>query len=255
MLKLIKYEFRKNRTGLLIMLLIAAGLFLLAPLGAALEKEGLIACSFVLLCFYGAAAYVYVLARGISAYSNELKTRTGYLLMMVPRSTMSILFSKLLFTLFFALALMALSVLALMGAGGILMREAYGARSLMDMLHLGLAQMGMSMDMLGATALFFVVEVLSSVLAVVSIGYLSATLSATVLQQGRMRGVVDVLIFLALFFSLSWLNDRCTPEMQELFQNVSGALRAVSPVVLLDLVLTAAFTALSAVLLKRKVAL
>ena len=40
MLKLIKYEFRKNRTGLLIMLLIAAGLFLLAPLGAALEKEG-----------------------------------------------------------------------------------------------------------------------------------------------------------------------------------------------------------------------
>lgn len=255
MLKLIKYEFRKNRTGLMIMLLIAAGLFLLAPLGAFLDKEGLIACSFVLLCFYGGAAYVYVLARGISAYSNELKTRTGYLLMMVPRSTMSILFSKLLFTLFFAVALLALSVLALVGVGGIMMREMYGARSLMDMLQLGLTQLGMSLDMFEATALFFVVEVLSSVLAVVSIAYLSATLSATVLQQGRMRGVVDTLIFLALFFGVSWLTDRFSPEMQELFRDMGSALRAASPVLLMDLALTAAFTALSAVLLKRKVAL
>ena len=255
MLKLIKYEFRKNRTGLLVMLLIAAGLFLLAPLGALLDKDGLIVCSFVLLCIYGGAAYVYVLARGISAYSSELKNRTGYLLMLVPRSTMSILFSKLLFTLFFALALMALSAVALMGAGGILMREMYGARSLVDMLRLGLAQLGMSMDMLASTSLFFVVEVLSSVLAVVSIAYLSTTLSATVLQQGRMRGMVDTLIFLALFFGLSWLTDRLTPEMQDLFRNVGSALRAASPVVLVDLAFTAIFTALSAVLLKRKVAL
>ena len=131
----------------------------------------------------------------------------------------------------------------------------YGARSLVDMLRLGLAQLGMSMDMLASTALFFVVEVLSSVLAVVSIAYLSTTLSATVLQQGRMRGMVDTLIFLALFFGLSWLTDRLTPEMQDLFRNVGSALRAASPVVLVDLAFTAIFTALSAVLLKRKVAL
>ena len=95
----------------------------------------------------------------------------------------------------------------------------------------------------------------SSVLAVVSIAYLSTTLSATVLQQGRMRGMVDTLIFLALFFGLSWLTDRLTPEMQDLFRNVGSALRAASPVVLVDLAFTAIFTALSAVLLKRKVAL
>ena len=70
-----------------------------------------------------------------------------------------------------------------------------------------------------------------------------------------MRGVVDTLIFLALFFGVSWLTDRFSPEMQELFRDMGSALRAASPVLLMDLALTAAFTALSAVRLKRKVAL
>lgn len=255
MLKLIKYEFRKNRTGLIVMLLIAAGLFLLAPLGRALHKGGMMALSTVLLVFYAFAAYAYVLVRGITAYSGELRSRSGYLLLMVPRSTMSILFSKLLFTLFFALVMLAVSLAALVGAGTILTAETYQVRSILKTMQFAMIQVGLDPNALGSTLLFFVAEILSSVLAVVAIGYLSATLSATVLQNGRLRGLVDALIFGVLLALVVALTDLISPEVNELYADYAAALRAASPAILLQLVLTGIFTALSAVLLKRKVAL
>lgn len=255
MLTLIKYEFRKNRSGLLAMLLIAAGLFLLAPAGRAFHKKGMLVLSVALLSFYAFAAYVYVLARGIAAYAGELKGRTGYLLLMVPRSTMSILFSKLLFTMFFALLMMAVSLLALAGAGVILMGEVYQMRTLMETLRFAMLRFGIDPSMLASTVLFFVAEILASVLAVVSIGYLSATLSATVLQDGKLRGLIDVLIFAALFLLTVNLTNLVTPDMSGLYTDYASALRAASPAIFLHFALTAAFTALSAVLLKRKVAL
>lgn len=255
MLKLIKYEFRKNRTGLIVMLLLAAGLFLLAPLGRALHKEGMMVLSTVLLIFYAFAAYAYVLVRGIAAYSGELRSRSGYLLLMVPRSTMSILFSKLLFTLLFALVMLAVSLAALMGAGTIMTAEMYQFRSILETLRFAMIQVGLDPNALGSTLLFFVAEVLSSVLTVAAIGYLSATLSATVLQNGRLRGLVDVLIFCVLFALVIALTDLISPEVNALYADYAAALRAASPTILLQLVLIGIFTALSAVLLKRKVAL
>lgn len=255
MLKLIKYEFRKNRTGLLVMLAVAAGLFLLAPAGRALEREGMMAASVVLLMLYSMAAYVFVLVRGIIAYSNELKTRTGYLLMMVPRSTMSILFSKLLFTLFFALLMMFVSVLALGGAGGILIAEVYSARGLMDVLRIAMLQVGLSMDALLSTAAFFVLAVMASVLTLVSVSYLSVTLSATVLQQGRLRGVVEAVIFIALMILTSWITNLVGPDETALYRTLREALRALLPSIYLNLAFTAGFTALSAYVLRKKVSL
>lgn len=255
MFKLIRYEFRKNRSGLLIMLLVALGLYLMAPLGKLMHKEALIVISFSLLTIYAVAAYAYVLVRGIAAYANELKTRTGYLLMMVPRSTMSILFAKLLFTLFFALVMLGICVLALSGAGSILMREIYGARSLVDMLRLGMLQLGLTPASLVSTALFFVAEILSSVLAVVSVGYLSTTLSATVLKQGKMREWMSALIFVLLFIAMSMISNWIGMSTDEMIQDVAQAMRAAFPVVALDLALTALFTALSAILLQKKVSL
>ena len=148
MLKLMKYEFRKNRMGLAVMLGIAAGLFALAPLGRALDKEELMFISVSLLFFYAFSAYVYVLARGIAAYSGELRGRTGYLLMMVPRSTMSILFGKLLFTFAFALVMLAVSALALCASGAVLLGEIYEVKGLLELIRLLLAEGGLDPTML-----------------------------------------------------------------------------------------------------------
>ena len=120
MLKLIKYEFRRSRTSLLVMLAVALLLYLAAPLGALLKREGLMGVSLFTLMFYCFAAYVYVLIRGVTAYSGELSTRSGYLMLMVPRSTLSIVLSKLLFTLCFAIVMLAVCILASIGSAMIL---------------------------------------------------------------------------------------------------------------------------------------
>lgn len=254
MLKLMKYEFRKNRAGLLVMLGIAAGLYALAPLGRALDNGGLMILSVVLLFIYAFAAYVYVLVRGITAYSGELRGRSGYLLMLVPRSTMSILFGKLLFTLAFGLLMMAVSSLALMASGSILLGEIYELKGILDTLRFLLTQAEIDPAMLGNVTLFFVAAVATSVLAVVAMGYLAVTLSATLLQSGRLKGLASFALFIALSALTGWLQNLITPDV-EMFATLAEMLRAVLPVILLDAALTCAYTAASAVLLKKRVSL
>lgn len=254
MLKLMKYEFHKNRTGLLVMLLAAAGLYVLAPLGRALDKGDLMILSVVLLFIYAFAAYVYVLVRGIAAYSGELRGKTGYLLMMVPRSALSILFGKLLFTLVFGLLMMAVSCAALMASGTILLGEIYELKGMLTTLRFLLMQTGIDPAMLGNVALFFVAAVTTSVLAVVAMGYLAVTLSATLLQNGKLRGFASFALFIGLSALTGYLQNLITPEI-EMFATYAEAMRAVLPVILLDLALACVYTAASAVLLKKWVSL
>ena len=247
MLKIVKYEFRKSRTSLLVMLLIAAGLFLLAPLGKALHREYLMALSLILLLFYAFAAFVYALVRGISAYSGELRGKTGYLLMMIPRSTMSVLFGKLLFSLAMALLMLAATTLALGASFTMLTAQNHQIEGALNMLRFGMTQIGLDPAHLATTALYFTVDILCSVLLLVGIGYLSVTLSATVLQEGK--------FFVALLMLTGWLEDFVTPELNEMYVSFDMALRAALPSTILFVAMTCACTATSAVLLQKKVSL
>ena len=255
MLKIVKYEFRKSRTSLLVMLLIAAGLFLLAPLGKALHREYLMALSLILLLFYAFAAFVYALVRGISAYSGELRGKTGYLLMMIPRSTMSVLFGKLLFSLAMALLMLAATTLALGASFTMLTAQNHQIEGALNMLRFGMTQIGLDPAHLATTALYFTVDILCSVLLLVGIGYLSVTLSATVLQEGKFRGLLSFLFFVALLMLTGWLEDFVTPELNEMYVSFDMALRAALPSTILFVAMTCACTATSAVLLQKKVSL
>ena len=254
MLKLMRYEFRKNRTGLLVMLLIAAGLYLLAPLGKVLDKGNLMIISVITLFFYAFSAYIYALVQGITAYSVELRNKTGYLLMMVPRSTMNILFGKLLFTLAFALVMLAISALALCGSGTILLGEIYEVKGIFELARTLLAQSGFDIATVAYMALYIVAGILTSVLAVAAVGYLAVTLSATILQNGKFRGILSALFFAAILALTTYLQNLASPDVT-LYAGYAEALRSALPGMLVDLALTCIFTALSAVLLKKKVSL
>ena len=254
MLKLMKYEFRKNRLGLLVMVLIAAGIFALAPLGRLLEKEELLFTSVILLFFYALAAYIYVLIQGITAYSGELRGKTGYLLMLVPRSTMSILFGKLLFTFAFALVMLAICVIAFCASGVVLLGDVYEVKSLFEMVRMILLQGGYDIAAIAYMALYIAAGILTSVLTVVAMGYLAVTMSSTLLSNGKLRGLLSFLFFCGLLALMSYLQNLVTPEIS-LYGSYAEALRSALPGMLMDLALTCVFTALSAVMLKRWVSL
>lgn len=264
MLKLIKHEFRRNRTSLLVMLGIAAALFLLAPLGVLLKREELMAISVVTLFMYCFAAYIVVLVRGVTAYSDELKSKSGYLLLMVPRSTTAILFSKLLFTLFFGLVMLGICVAALIGSGSIMLGEIYQVKGMLNIAKHAVADMGVDLNVVGAFAILAVEGLLGSVLSLVSACYLATTLSATIMQNRKGSGAVSVVLVLGIMAVMGEISelllDRFVMPIVDSAQLTAGQLVALTastglPSMLLYLAIACLFTWISAVLLKKKVSL
>lgn len=256
MLKLIKYEFRRSRTSLMAMLGAAFALYLAAPLGAMMERDGLMSISMFGLMFYCFVAYVYVLIRGVSAYSGELSTRSGYLMLMTPRSTLSIVLSKLLFTLCFAIVMLAVCIFACMGSAMIFMDEVFDVRGLVPMLKYVALNMEIDLSALGFFCLYAVVSALISVISVVSMGYLSATLSAAIAARGKGAKFLSAVLFLLLLILVGKVSTLAAPEaLVEDFVGLQIVLTSAIPTLLVNLGFTALFTGLSAWVLKKKVCL
>ena len=256
MLKLIKYEFRRSRTSLLAMLAVALLLYLAAPLGALLKREGLMGVSLFALMFYCFAAYIYVLIRGVTAYSGELSSRSGYLMLMVPRSTLSIVLSKLLFTLCFAIVMLAVCVLACIGSAMIFMDEVVDVRGFIPMLKYFAMQMEIDLASLGFFSLYAAVSALISVISVVSMGYLSATLSAAIAARGKGAKLLSAFLFLALLILVGKVSTLAAPDaVVQNFTELQIVLTAAIPTLLVNLGFTALFTCLSALILKKRVCL
>lgn len=256
MLKLIKYEFRRSRASLIAMFGAALALYLMAPLGRLIHSRDLMLYSLMLLFIYCFVAYAYVLIRGLNAYSSELNTKSGYLMMMVPRSTLATVFAKLLFTLTFALVMLAVCVLACIGSGVLLAEEFYNVRGAMTVAKYAAANMGIDLVSLGYCALYFALSLLIGVISLVSTGYLSATITAAVAKRGRGAKLISALIFLVLLISVGKLTDLAAPQIvMRDFSTLEVALRATLPALAVNLICSALFTCLSAGLLKRKVCL
>ena len=108
MLKLMKYEFRKTRTTLLIMVAALVALEAGFLIGDRIDDYRIAGVCLGLLTALVFAVYVYILIAGITSYSREINDKTGYMTFMVPVSPMGIVVSKLLFTVLAALVITAL---------------------------------------------------------------------------------------------------------------------------------------------------
>ena len=108
MLKLMKYEFRKMRTTLLIMGLALMALEAGYLIGDKIKDYRVTGVSLGLLTALVFAVYVYILIAGIVSYSMELNDKTGYMTFMTPVSPLGIVASKLLFTILAAVVVTAL---------------------------------------------------------------------------------------------------------------------------------------------------
>ena len=256
MLNLIKYEFRRSRTSFMVMLAVALILYLAAPLGAMTKREGLMGVSLFGLMFYCFAAYIYVLVRGVTAYSGELSTRSGYLMLMTPRSTLSIVFSKLLFTLCFAVVMLAVCILACVGSASIFMDEVFDVRGLIPMMKYFAQSMYIDLASLGYFCLYAVASALISVISIVSMGYLAATLSAAIAARGKGAKLLSAALFIVLLILVGKISTLAAPEafVQE-FTSMRIALSATLPTLLVNLGFSALFTCLSALILKKRVCL
>ena len=265
-----KYEFRKIRTTLLVMVLGLVALELVFLYGVHAMKDVPIAISTVLITWLTFGVYLYILVAGIVSYSRELSNRTGYLAFMTPVRPIGIVLSKLVFT-----ALIAIAVTALFGAGAyldfrfLLRRANISADKLRQASFF--AEMFLNADGLTANLMSYArfivyaaVSMLCGMLLIMCTAFLAITLSATALEnrKGFLRGFLSFALFAALSYGTTRLTGEVSgallavPEAADLsYLNSANMTAALAATIALQIVLGGAFAALSALLLDRRVSL
>ena len=261
MLKLMKYEFRKTRTTLLIMLAALVALEAGFLVGNSADNDRLTGVCLGVLTALVFAVYIYILISGIVSYARELNDKTGYMTFMVPVSPMGVVASKLLFTI-----LAALVATALFGAAVYydyatifgrldLGEDAYNQLSFAFQMFTGGMGAGVSLTRVILTLGFEAGTVLIEIILVMCTAFLAVTLSATLLQnkKGFLRWAASIV----LFFALNWVTGKVSgtvirdiePETTAQLLSLLGMQAAV------HFAFAAVFAGATAWLLDRKVSL
>ena len=258
MFKLMKYEFRKLRNTLLVLLGALAALEVAFLVGTGMNKNGLVAISLTLISILVFVVYAYIILAGMASYSRELKEKSGYLIFMTPVRTVGVVLSKLLFTM-----LASLVVTALFGAAAYLDIRYLVSRMHIDpdilnqinlMLRFGLNANASVMQIVRMAG-FYTLTVLLEVMLTMCSAYLAITLSATLLQnkKGFLRALISLVLFLALTWGGNWLAQKLFYEHVAVTASFADMTGAIAKSLVLNLCLSAAFVAASAWLLEHKV--
>ena len=259
MLRLMKYEFRKMRGTLLIMFLILIATQLGFVIGHFTEKDGLSAVCLFLVTILVSVVYAYVLISGIVSYSRELRDRTGYLIFMAPVRPISIVVSKLLFT---VLAAVAAAVLF----GGCAVLDYMYVFDLMGLTRTEWAELSISFRVMFAdagitltqvvlTGIYLILSVLIEMITTLSTAYLAMTVSATVMhsRRGFWRGFVSFGLFVGLTLAAGWLTGKLLPT--DTVADADALIALLGRALLLSGGISCLFAMASAALLKRRVSL
>lgn len=209
MLKLIKYEFRKALTAILIMLGITAAAqgYFLAGLYVLEDWELHSVIAAMLLMFASMAAYIFVLVRGVASYSGELKSRSSYLIFMTPHSTRKIMASKFLFTLILCAIFGGLyAVLGLLDFRLLLERLGEYEEFLAELNEM-LVQLGIHTDQIAFGAVFTVVYMALSMLSFFAVAYLAITLSHTFFRDKKWRWVMALVFYMVINYAISYISS------------------------------------------------
>lgn len=264
MLKLMKYEFRKLRPVLLVMLGALVALELTFIIGYKMEKPDMYAIAVVLISVLVFAVYGYILVSGITSYSRELTNRTGYLVFMTPTRPIGIVLSKLIFTLLAGIAATAVFGIAAYIDYAFLFERLDITPGVIDQIRQQanwaiIAVFGditMNVDRLGLTIAYGAASVLIQVMYTMCTAYLAITLSATLLSNKK--GFIRALASLGLFFALEWgagkLNQLIINAMPRVY-TLSALMNLLAASLGFYVVVSALFAWASASLLKHRVSL
>lgn len=209
MCKLLKYEFRKALTAMLILLggTLAAEAYFLYGIRVMEEKPEHLGISVLVLMLLALVVYIFVLVRGVVSYSGELKSRSSYLIFMTPNSTRKIVASKFLFTLILCAIFGGLfAVLGLVDIR-LLLVEIGEYEAFIQALNEMLLTLGVHTDQIIVGAVFTVLLMGLSMLSFFAVAYLAITLSHTLFRDKKWRWVMALIFYMVINYAISFVNS------------------------------------------------
>lgn len=207
MLKLVKYEFSKSRFILLIatvIFVILEGWYLINYALDDMETMG-VAAGFLTLA--AIASFFMVFVMGIVSYSNELKSKQGYMIFMTPTSTLKIVLSKLVYVFFLGTVVIGIVGMATLFDFKLLADKMNQEFPILEMLDL--LDKAFGIDVLEGITLIGL-QLLTSIMSfysVVVMAYLAITFSATVLQNNKVREIISFVLFIVIVIALARVEE------------------------------------------------
>mgnify|MGYP000857340358 CR=1 FL=1 len=254
MFNLIKYEYRRNLSMIVAMLsalMLLQGFFLFAIFK---KDVDLVIPAASLMVFAASMCVLGMLVYSVALYSRELNAKTSYLTFMTPNTPAKILGSKLLAALLLGLVF-ALILSALAAWDFALLTKTFPeielSRVIVEELLRNMATTDLAtiLTTIAAMGVGFLINFFTFVV----VAYLAITLSATVLQNAKLKKLVSFVFFVAIMALLQWGVSLLPTDYSG--TDLTQALLSAWPQYAVYLVVIVASFALSAWLLEKKVSL
>lgn len=208
MFKMIKYEFRKHITSIIILLIVYGLLEAVFLYGRFADNEKALLISMLLLALLIFVSYIFILVLGISTYNQELKSKSGYLVYMTPISYYHIIGAKLLYTLFAGVGFAAL-IFLLLTINYSMLADTYNLDDFATSFNFILTTLG-SQYSIGTLILMTLVQIISMLIGffmIVTVAYLAISLSTTILENSKAKGFLSFFIFMVIIILIAYVEN------------------------------------------------
>jgi len=207
MLKLMKYEFKKQATTKYIMLILMAIIEVIFLIGLVVKNnENLIMVPMIIMIMITIVAIFFVSVESIFTFSNDLKTKASYMLFMTPHSSYTIIGAKLLVS-FITLFLTGM-VLLLINTGNFVLlgTRMEGFAQVRDVIAMLLKEIW-RIEINFYDVFKFILLLLIGFAIFITTAFVSITISSTVLANKRFKGLVSFAVFIALNLVFTWISN------------------------------------------------
>lgn len=197
MLKLIKYELRKQAFSKLVIIIIAALGEAVVFTGLLLDRQNTIALGMSLLFLFTMGAMFFIAFESILTYYNDLKQKQSYMLFLTPHTPYTIVGAKVLSSgLQVILSGLAFGLIFAID-GAALLAKYSDLDEIKRFLH-ELINMKYNIDIDANLLILIALALLIIWISTITLAYLSITLSTTFLANKRGKALISFLIFLGL---------------------------------------------------------
>ncbi|BCN30360.1 hypothetical protein [Anaeromicropila herbilytica] len=197
MLKLMKYEFRKQAFSKGVILALLGLVEVLFGYSVIFDNENVLGTSVFLLTMLSFASLIFVAYESIITFSKDLKEKCSYMLFLVPKSTYSIIGAKVLSA---GIQVIAVGLLFLAVSAvdfSILVAKYSSLAEITDKVR-KLISAVIAYDINGSDVFLAFFNVLLNWISIITVAFFSITLSTTFLANKKFKGVVSFIIFVVL---------------------------------------------------------
>lgn len=205
MLNFLKFEFRKRFVQILIVGIITllCEITFLIYLYVNNNGTNLLLTQFIIFSIYTIAT-LYFFIDGILAYSSELKNKKGYMIFLAPCSLKKILLSKLLYALCTVIACTLIYAFIIIFNIHLIFVK---WPSLKESVHQGILALSQFTSFSFLSTMFLdCINSFIQFLALITLGYLAATISTLLLSHKKYKFILTISLFLGLYILIAYIH-------------------------------------------------